>query len=396
MNERVRCYDCHRPKAHCLCALITPVLNQTEILILQHTRERSHAFNTARLAELSLERSEVVVGHIDRLASDAALEQKLEGAGLLYPSPGARDLSTIAPSERPTKLVVLDGTWHHARAMYRDIHALHDLPHFTLPAGQVSGFKIRKQPKDYCLSTIEAIQSALVCLEPKTPGLDSFLQPFETMQTQHLVASAAPAPRRRKEKQKPPVPRLPRVLIDEFESLVTVYGEMSPVTVKGELRDLITFAAERSSTGERMHCVLESAQSGTDRWPFLRITDEQLSAACSLEDLRRQWEAFVRPGDVMAAWSHATLRVITRHLNSEIPVVELKGHYFNQRPSRGCLEEIVVKEGLLSPAESLRQQTELSRTLERLWNATAIAGQVQRECGAKLAAAAARGVDRIG
>ena len=77
---------------------------------------------------------------------------RLEGFGLLYPSPSARDLSQLPKAERPTKLVVLDGTWHHARAMYHYMDVLHGLPHYTLPAGLVSGFRIRKQPKSYCLS----------------------------------------------------------------------------------------------------------------------------------------------------------------------------------------------------------------------------------------------------
>lgn len=373
MTERVRCYDCHRPKAHCLCRLIVEVDNLTEILILQHPRERSHAFNTARLVKLSLRRAEVVVDHGGKLASDETLPERLAGYGLLYPRPGALDLAQVPKAERPKKLVVIDGTWYHARAMYRDIKALQDLPHYTLPAGQVSGFKIRKQPKDYCLSTLEAIQSALTCLEPETAGIDMLTRSFDAMQAQHLAASAEPTPRRKQFKRKPQHRYLPDALTQSFDSLIVVYAEMSPVAIKGQPRELLTFAAERPSTGERMHGVLKDALQDADQWSFLRLSESEIEQGCTLAELQSTWDAFRRPGDVMAAWSPNTVKVINAHLKGELPTVELRRNYFNHRPCRGCLEQIVVEEGLLSQPDSDLHQSEMSRTRERLWNVAAVA-----------------------
>ena len=54
MPPRDRCYDCFRPTEHCLCRWIEPVDNRTGILVLQHPKERGHAFNTVRLARLAL------------------------------------------------------------------------------------------------------------------------------------------------------------------------------------------------------------------------------------------------------------------------------------------------------------------------------------------------------
>jgi len=373
MTERVRCYDCHRPKTHCVCGLIVEIDNRTEILILQHPRERSHAFNTARLVKLSLRRAEIVVDHGGKLASDETLPERLAGYGLLYPRPGAMDLAQVPEDERPKKLVVLDGTWYHARSMYRDIKALQDLPHYTLPAGQVSGFKIRKQPKDYCLSTLEAIQSALTCLEPEAPGLDTLTRSFDAMQTQHLAASAEPTPRRKRFKQKPPHKYLPAALTRSFDSLIVVYAEMSPVAIKGQPRQLLTFAAERPSTGECMHCVLKDAFQGADQWSFLRLSESDIEQGCTLAELQTTWDAFRRPGDVMAAWSPNTVEVINAHLQDELPTVAIRRIYFDHRPSRGCLEQIVVQEDLLSQSASDLHQSEMTRTEERLWNVAAVA-----------------------
>ncbi|MEC7231450.1 MAG: DTW domain-containing protein, partial [Planctomycetota bacterium] len=68
MPPRDRCYDCFRPTEHCLCRWIEPVDNRTGILVLQHPKERGHAFNTVRLARLALKRSEVIAGYVPDLA----------------------------------------------------------------------------------------------------------------------------------------------------------------------------------------------------------------------------------------------------------------------------------------------------------------------------------------
>ncbi len=389
MSERARCLDCYRPEAHCLCSLVTPIEHKTDILILQHPRERAHPFNTARLAQRSLVGSRLVVDHAPKLNESAELAAELKGCGLLYPRPGAKDLSQLRPEERPEKLVVIDGTWHHARAMYRDIEALHDLPHYTLPAGEVSGFKIRKQPKEYCLSTLEAIHSALKCLEPETPNLDSLLRPFEAMQTMQLASMHSPNPRtKRKRDKSKQVPHLPAALVDRFDSLVVAYGEVNPIRC-GDIRPfkgprpLLTFAAERPSTGERLEATLdhptESPFSADDEaLRFLRLSQEEAANRVSVEELRAAWKGFCRPGDTLAVWNRGTLAYIQTVLPELDERLYLKSAYCNLRPLRGMLEEIVLAEGLLTAEEADRHQKELSRTKERLANAVAVAHFLKR------------------
>lgn len=373
----MRCYDCNRPEAHCLCGLVARVENETEILILQHTRERAHAFNTARIAEKSLARTEVQVGHIQDMAKDPSLPGRLEGFGLLYPSAEAKDLSELPGAQRPTKLVVLDGTWHHAKAMYRYIEALHGLPHYTLPAGLVSRFQIRQQPKSYCLSTLEAIQSALRCLEPELHGLDDLLRPFHAMQAQHLASTGTPRPRTRRPRQASRGPTLPRAFGRDFDSLVVVYGEMSPMTVKGAPRELLTFAALRPATGEGFHRVLAGVAIDDEHLSFLRLTGSDLEMATPIADVRAEWQSFLRQKDTVAAWSMSTLDVIARHFAESTQVLPIKGHYLNLRRCRGALEEIIAEEGLSAEIEAGRKGVPLglssSRTAERLRSAAAVA-----------------------
>ncbi|MEM8709481.1 MAG: tRNA-uridine aminocarboxypropyltransferase [Planctomycetota bacterium] len=383
MRTRIRCYRCHRPETQCLCGFIGHVDPRTEILILQHPRERAHAFNTARLAELSLNGARVQVGYVRELAADESLRRGLSGFGLLYPRPDALDLSQLPPEQRPKKLVVLDGTWHHARAMYREIEALHDLQHYTLPPGQVSGFQIRRQPKSYCLSTLEAIHSALECLEPETPGLDQLLQPFDEMQRQHLASMTSASPRFNGKRRRRERKALPDVLADAFESLVVVYGEMGPVIEGVDQRPLLTFAAERPATGERLMALVEPIERESERWPFLRLEGDPLGPPVALDALRERWRQFLRPGDVVAAWSRSTLRVVDAHLSSATEMLppgdrlSLKSTYCSFHERRGCLEQIVAASGLIEEPERLRLLERASRTEERLANAVAIATWIQ-------------------
>lgn len=60
--SRPRCSRCQRPSLHCLCALIPSLQSRTQIVILQHLSEASHALNTARLAALGLRSAQLQIG----------------------------------------------------------------------------------------------------------------------------------------------------------------------------------------------------------------------------------------------------------------------------------------------------------------------------------------------
>jgi DTW domain-containing protein YfiP len=177
----VRCGACFKPLPHCICALIEPVSNRTFVSILQHPRERFHAIGTARIAELGLERSRIVV---PRDCFTRSLEQPFDvapGTGLLFPHPDARLLEDLAEHERPSGLVVLDGTWSQARRLYGANPWLHALPHFALSPPAPTRYRIRKAPRREFVSTLEAIVRALEILEPETEGATGLLDVFDAM-----------------------------------------------------------------------------------------------------------------------------------------------------------------------------------------------------------------------
>ena len=147
------------------CAAIPTIDNQTEVLILQHVRERFHPFNTARIVHKALQNSKLLIDHTPGFAAGLPLKPR---AGLLYPGPEATLISDLRRDERPEQLVILDGTWHHAKTMVRDVAALRALPRYRLAPAAPSRFRIRREPSATALSTVEATVAALQVLEPET------------------------------------------------------------------------------------------------------------------------------------------------------------------------------------------------------------------------------------
>ena len=149
------CYSCYRPITLCLCPTLPTVPNRTEIVVLQHPRERTHPFGSARMLTQALRRGSLSLVHRGqgrRLADVLPLDGGR--TALLYPRPDAKDLASIGEEERPERLVLLDGTWSHAHRLYQDNPWLHTLPHYRLHPTRASRYLVRKEPKAHCLSTL--------------------------------------------------------------------------------------------------------------------------------------------------------------------------------------------------------------------------------------------------
>jgi DTW domain-containing protein YfiP len=178
----------------CICASIERVANRTGLVVLQHPRERFHPVGSARIAALGFETIRVVpcAPWTDHSAVGASLP---EGAALLYPAAGARTLEALPVAERPRHLVVLDGTWFHAKKLYDAHQWLRGLPHVGLAACGPSRYAIRRQPRRDCLATLEAIVCALGILEPETTGLERLLACFSAMVDRQAAYTPASASR---------------------------------------------------------------------------------------------------------------------------------------------------------------------------------------------------------
>lgn len=183
---RPRCYGCYRPVDRCFCDQIPTIHNQTNVLIFQHMRERFHPFNTARILRRSLLNFRLFVDHLDGLRTALSLLSLSDSIGLLYPTNGSQLLEDLRSDERPKQLVILDGTWHHTKTLFRDIPQLQSLPKFRLAPTQPSRYGLRREPHVSFLSTLEATVAALRCLEPETEGFEQLVAAFDFMVANQL------------------------------------------------------------------------------------------------------------------------------------------------------------------------------------------------------------------
>jgi len=174
------CYRCWRTKILCLCNRVRVVDNPVEILYLQHPNERTMPFNTARLAHLSLTRSRLVHGlRFDGTPTIRDLLRRKEKVGILFPSPVAKDLSE-APRDLET-LVIIDGTWREAKKIIYLSPTLLEFPHYAFVPEKPSNYRIRKEPKDEFISTIEATVTALRILDRDPSKYQELLDLFDRM-----------------------------------------------------------------------------------------------------------------------------------------------------------------------------------------------------------------------
>lgn len=175
-TKRPICSNCKRPVRNCICALIIPIVNQVEILILQHSDEAPNAKNTAGLLHLSLKNSQLKIGEqfvAEDLDNWLFADQKQPV--LLYPEiPEYKALGLAAPqpfcpqnliTQNQLRLVIIDATWRKSRKMIYLNRALQSLPRVMLTETPTSIYKIRKAHSENQLSTLEASCYALGQLE---------------------------------------------------------------------------------------------------------------------------------------------------------------------------------------------------------------------------------------
>lgn len=130
--------------------------------MLAHRNEAPKSTNTARLVVKMLEGSELRVRgeREDEPRAPLPAGRKV----VLFPSEGARELG---PDDRAEPLVLLvpDGSWSQARKAVRRDAALAGVETVTLPPGAPTRYRLRRNPRERGLCTLEAIARALGILE---------------------------------------------------------------------------------------------------------------------------------------------------------------------------------------------------------------------------------------
>lgn len=182
---------------------------RTRIVLLMHPMEwRREKCATGRLTCLNLANSEIIPG----LAFDEnprfreLVDDPANYPVLLYPGPRAFNLSeggfpASELGDRRLVVFLIDSTWACSKSVLRESPGLLRLPQVKFVPSQPSRFVIKRQPAEYCLSTIEATHEILLALEgaglDRYPDKTRLLEVFDRMQRVQIdKATNAPNPRR--------------------------------------------------------------------------------------------------------------------------------------------------------------------------------------------------------
>ena len=191
-ENREICYECYRPKSSCICEFVTnPIKTNTKFVILMHPKEfRKTKNGTGHMTNNSLENCELHVGidftknkRVNELLNNPTYEPYV-----LYPDVNSIKLNTQALTSEKTALVfIIDSTWPCSKKILRLSINLHNLRKVSFEHNKSSQFKIKTQPNQYCLSTIESTLCLLEQLNLQnienipSKSLENFLKPFEQM-----------------------------------------------------------------------------------------------------------------------------------------------------------------------------------------------------------------------
>jgi DTW domain-containing protein YfiP len=179
------CPTCLKPPALCVCAGVEPIANRIHLLILQHPQEQDKTLGTARLAATHFTRADLKIGlSWPSLAAVLGRPADPRRWAVLYL--GSANAAQLAPGRDVVALdakgaacpdqdaalagldgiIVLDGTWSQAKALWwRNPWVLKCRRVILGPSRPSRYGRVRTEPRKDSLSTIEAAGLLLSRLE---------------------------------------------------------------------------------------------------------------------------------------------------------------------------------------------------------------------------------------
>ena len=307
---RTLCTRCLRPTSVCYCALLPTLPTVTRVVLLQHPREARMPIGTARMAHLALPNSELHHGVcFDGHPRVKALAAQ-PGAALLFPGEGAQSLSELGPTL--TTLVVIDGTWSQARKVLHRSPLLQQLPRLAFTPARPSNYRIRREPKEHFVSTVEAVVEILGELEGDPERFAPLLAAFDRMVDRQIArASQRSGPRHRRLFTRPPRSMALPEELSRYEALVLVYAEANADRTGSP--ELVQLLALRPSTGERFAALVAPERSiAPATLEHLETTAVRLLSAERCGAVLARFQAFLGDDALLCGWGEYSREILER------------------------------------------------------------------------------------
>jgi DTW domain-containing protein YfiP len=350
---RPSCARCLRPLTACFCEHLQSLPTRTRVLLLQHPREHRMAIGTARMAHLSLPNSVLRVA--TDFSSDPVVAEALTQPPLpwvLFPGPQALDVSAL-PRDRAVTLIVVDGTWWQARKLLKLNPALAALPRVSFTPSHPSRYLIRRQPADFCVSTIEALAQVLEVLEPGQ-SFARLLDPFHAMVARQRWFQTTVGSHRHQRAHTRPGRRVRFAtrLRSLWSRLVCVQGEANAWGRRDPSHqdpETIHWVAERPASGETFEALVAPRRAlAPATLDHVELSREQLLSGGSVESWHRSWREFARPDDVLVLWGTYYRNLAVREgLPLSPDCIDLRGEMCQWLRARvGTVEECAGRLGV--------------------------------------------------
>ncbi len=202
------CPQCLKPQALCVCAGITPIANRVGLLVLQHPQEQDVELGSARLAACHLKNAVFKIGlswpslgkALGRTADPKAWAVLYLGSA--KPTANSGEVVALDRKGNPAAdqakalsrlegVIVLDGTWSQAKALWWRNAWMLKCKRIALNPHHMSLYgKLRKEPRRDGLSTLEAAALLLAHLEGKPEIQTTMLDGFRRMLDAYRASKA--------------------------------------------------------------------------------------------------------------------------------------------------------------------------------------------------------------
>ena len=200
------CPGCGKPPGLCVCDDLPkpPLKTRVQVLILQHPQESDERLGTGFLTQKALENASLKVGlswpnlskALGREATASRWAALYLGSGLkpdgsgTRPAPGLHLVDKravpLSPPLRPERdldgLIVLDGTWSQAKAIWwRNAWLLKTRRAILVPSRKSLYGDLRREPRREAISTIESVAESLSAMGEPVATSEALIQLFAAL-----------------------------------------------------------------------------------------------------------------------------------------------------------------------------------------------------------------------